>query len=359
MTIVGRYILSLYWRLLSLCTGSFVAIYLLIDFIEKIGRFTRTHPASGDILLYFLLKVPEILVQTIPLAVLMATLLTLGGLARSSELVALRSCGVSLVKISLPLVGAALLISIGSFVAGEFVVPRTSARMAYVQEVLIKKKSPSTFFRQSNIWYRDEGTILQARHFDPASRRLDGVTVWRLSNTMQPRERIEARSAVPATAGWLLRQVMVRTFTGGNVTATDRRSELLLPIPLHPDDLKEVEKEADTMGFFELRRLAAKLKAGGYDATRYLALMQSRLSLPFASLVMAFLGIPFSLRTGRSSGIAVGIGISLGIGFSYFVINSVLLSFGQGGVLPPLIAAWAANLIFIGLGVWLTLTVNR
>jgi lipopolysaccharide export system permease protein len=73
---------------------------------------------------------------------------------------------------------------------------------------------------------------------------------------------------------------------------------------------------------------------------------------------MAFLGIPFSLRSGRSSGIAMGVAASIGIGFTYFIFNSILVSFGQTGVLSPLISAWAANLIFAATGIWLAMTVN-
>ena len=74
---------------------------------------------------------------------------------------------------------------------------------------------------------------------------------------------------------------------------------------------------------------------------------------------MIALGIPFALRGGRTSGIAVGIGVSLGIGFGFYIVNALLLSFGQEGVIPPVIAAWAANAIFAAAAVWLTMTVNR
>ena len=113
------------------------------------------------------------------------------------------------------------------------------------------------------------------------------------------------------------------------------------------------------MGILALNSYCKKLRKGGYDPTRYLAQMHSRISLPFSSLIMAFLGIPFALRGGRSSGIALGIAISLAIGFSYFIINSTLLSFGQAGVISPIISAWAANSIFASLGVWLAMTINR
>jgi lipopolysaccharide export system permease protein len=289
----------------------------------------------------------------------MATLLTLGMLSRHSEITAMRNCGISLVRITLPLLAASLAISLLAFIAAEVVVPATSARTIYIQEVQIKKQSPNIFFRQQNIWYREGNTILQARTFNPATHTLTGITIWQLTPGMAPIQRIDAETGALATTGWLLRNLVIREFSGGDVTRTTIRRELPVPLHLGLNELKVLEKEADTMGFFSLMRYCSKLRKGGYDDTRYLALMHSRVSLPFASLVMAFLGIPFALRGGRTSGIAVGIGVSLGIGFAYFAINATLLSFGQAGALPPLVSAWAANFIFSAIGVWLSMTVNR
>ncbi len=353
MNIITRYIVSSFFKLMALCVGSFVAIYLVIDFLEKLGKFTRAQAHLGHIVLYFVYKVPEITSQVTPLAVLMATLLTLGMLSRHSEITAMRGCGISLIRITLPLLVSALGISIGSFLLAEFVVPASSARTIYIQNVLIQKQSPSIFFRQQNIWYREENTILQARTFNPATMAFKGITIWQMAAGMMPEQRIDADTGVFATQGWLLKDVTVRQFSGGNVVTTVTRKELPIPLHLALNDLQMLEKEADTMGFFSLMRYCDKLKKRGYDATRYLAQMHSRLSLPFASLVMAFLGIPFALKGGRTSGIAVG------IGFGYFAINATLLSFGQAGALPPFVAAWAANFIFAAGGIWLSMTVNR
>jgi lipopolysaccharide export system permease protein len=359
MSLISRYIVAAFLKLMGLCVGSFVSIYLVIDFLEKIGKFTRAQGKFQHILLYFLYKVPEIICQVTPLAVLMATLLTLGMLSRHSEITAMRSSGISLVRITLPLLASALIISILAFVAAEAVVPVTSARTMYIQEVLIRKQSPNIFFRQQNIWYREENTILQAHTFTPSTLTLKGITLWHLNPGMAPVQRIDADTATLAASGWLLKDLVIRDFADGDVTRTARGKELAIPLHLGLNDLKVLEKEADTMGFFSLMRYCSKLRKGGYDDTRYLAQMHSRISLPFASLVMAFLGIPFALRGGRTSGIAVGIGVSLGIGFAYFAINATLLSFGQAGALPPLVSAWAANLIFSAIGVWLSMTVNR
>jgi lipopolysaccharide export system permease protein len=345
--------------MLGLCTGSFVAIYLTVDFLEKIARFSRAGGSLRHIFLFFLWKIPEMLNQTIPLAVLLATLLTLGILSRNSEITAMRSCGLSLTRISAPILIVSLVVSILSLLSGEFVVPHSYARMKYVEDVLIAKKSINTFFRQNNIWYREGVLILQARLFDPAARSLSGVTLWQNGTGMRPVRRIDAARGSYTGTGWLLEEVVVRDIADNGSVATATRDSLPIPLKLKVEDLKVMEKYADNMGFRDLRIYCRKLEEGGYDATRYRAQMHSRISLPLATLIMAFLGIPFALRSGRSSGIAVGIGISLVIGFSFHIVNALLLSFGQEGVIPPLIAAWAANFIFAGLAVWLTMTVNR
>jgi len=360
VTIISRYITALYLRMFGLCLGVFVAIYLVIHFLEKIGRFSSNHPQLRHIALYFLCKVPEVVAQVTPLAILMATLLTLGLLSRKSEIVAMRSCGMGLPQIVTPILAVAFAASLLTFAISEFLVPRSLEKMKYVEEVKIKKKSPSTFFRQSNIWYREELVILRARLFDPPTHTLKGVTLWLMEPGMHPTKRLDADEATLITGGCLLKNVAVREFAGGNVSGSSNTvTELQVPLHLQVSDLKIMEKFADDMGYFELRRYCKTLKQGKYDPTRYLALMHSRMSLPFASLIMAFLGIPFALRSGRSSGIAVGIGVSLGIGFAYFVTNAFVLSFGQTGVFPPLVAAWAANVIFAAAGVWLAMTVNR
>ncbi len=359
VSILSRYILATYLKLMGLCLGSFVVIYLLIDFLEKINRFTRQHAAAGDIVMFFVYKVPEIVSQVIPLAVLMATLLALGALARNSEITAMQSCGISIARISRPLLLTAFAISLLTLFLTEFVVPVTYQRMRYVEDVLIGKKHDRTVFRENNIWYREQGYILQARVFDPSSTTLRGVTVWQRGTTILPVRRIDAAESVPTANGWELKQVSIRDFAGGGATTTTARPSLFLPLHLQEVDLKVVDQNAESMGILKLREYCRALREAGYDATRYVAQMHGRLSIAFASFVMAFIGIPFALKGSRSGGATVGVGVSLVIGFCYFLINSIVLSFGETGVVPPLVAAWSANVIFAMTAIWLTMTVNR
>ncbi|UFS72736.1 LPS export ABC transporter permease LptG [Geomonas sp. RF6] len=358
MRILNMYVAQIYLRFFALCLGAFTAIYLVVDFMERIARFTRAGAHWYHTALYFLWKTPEIVGQAAPLAVLMATLLTLGTLSMNSELTAMRGCGVSLTRISSPILFLALIISILSLFIGELVLPKSFAQRSYIQQVLIEKKNPSTFFRQHNIWYRDQGTILRAALFDPETSTLKGITLWELDRSLTPTRRVDATSGILTSSGWVFSDAVVRDIRSGEPSGTKTVSSLHAPLNLLPDDLKVLGKYSDNMTIEQLRRYCDKLQAGGYDPTRYLAQMHGRIALPFSSAIMAFLGIPFSLRSSRSSGIAVGIGVSLAIGFLYTIINSVILSFGQAGVLPPVVAAWATNFIFLMAGIWLCLTVE-
>ena len=358
MKIISRYIATAYAKMLALCLGAFIAIYLVVDFLEKIGRFARVNAEWGHIALFFLTRIPEIICQTAAMAVLMATLLTLGMLSLSSELTAMRGCGLSLARITAPIFAISVAVSLSTLFISEFVMPKCNTEGQYIREVLIDKKSPSTFFRQQNIWYKDDNYILKARLFDPATRCLKGITLWKIGRDMEPQQRIEADQGELRSNGWLFRDVVTREITGGNVVSTTASPSLPVRLDLKAKDLKVLGRFSDNMGIRELVRYCDKLRKGGYDPTRYLAQMHSRISLSFAPVIMAFIGIPFAMRGGRSSGIALGIGTSLGIGFTYFITNSVILSFGQAGVLPPLVSAWATNLIFIMCGIWFSMRVE-
>lgn len=359
MTVLTRYIATAYLRMLGLCLGAFITIYLVVDFMEKIGRFARAGASGHHIALFFLTKVPEIISQTAPLAVLMSTLLTLGMLSMSSELIAMRSSGISLFRITAPILIIALVISLLTLVIGELVLPYSYGKRMYIQDVLIAKKNKNTFFRLQNIWFRDENAVMQARLFDPGSNTLKGITLWEVDHALQPARRIDAQQGQLLNSNWVLSGVTTREISETGLVKSTQSDQLAVQLGLKLDDLKVLGKYADNLTIKELLEYCEKLHKGGYDPTRYLAQMHGRISLPFSAVIMAFLGIPFALRSGRSSGIALGIGISLAIGFLYIIINSVLISFGQAGVLPPVIAAWATNFIFMLAGIWLAMTVER
>jgi lipopolysaccharide export system permease protein len=105
-------------------------------------------------------------------------------------------------------------------------------------------------------------------------------------------------------------------------------------------------RNSEEMGYWELRTYIQKIQASGYKATRYLVDLHSKLSTPFLNFIMVLIGIPFALKTSRSGGVALSIGISVMIGFTYGVIYYIFISFGKSGVFPPFLSCWIPTLLF-------------
>ena len=359
MSILNRYIAVAWLRMLALCLGSFVAVYLVLDMMEKIPRFIRAGGAARDILAFFLFKLPEMLGQTASFSILMATLLTLGLLSRNSEITAMRSCGVSLFKISRPMLLLGLVASLLLLANTELIVPKSFENMERIERVAIKKQGVNAVFKRNNIWFRSDSMIVQAQMFDPKDKILRGVIIWTLDALMNPLSRIDAEAAEFQNERWILKKAVVKDFSRGQGFATQTVPAMEIALKLRIDDLKVLDNNADNLSYRKLKEYADNLRSGGYQAFRYLTMMHAKLSAPFAAFVMVVLGIPFALRNSRSGGIALGIGASVGIGFAYFVVNAVLLSYGRSGVLPPVVAAWGANIIFVLGGIWLSMTVKN
>jgi lipopolysaccharide export system permease protein len=151
----------------------------------------------------------------------------------------------------------------------------------------------------------------------------------------------------------------MKDFSAGQGFSRQAVPSMELNLNLRVEDLRVLDNNADNMSYRKLKDYADNLRSGGYQAYRYLTMMHTKISAPFAAFVMVILGIPFALRSSRSGGIARGIGTSIGIGFAYFVFNAVLLSYGRSGVLPPVVAAWGANFLFVTGGIWLAMTVRN
>ncbi len=113
------------------------------------------------------------------------------------------------------------------------------------------------------------------------------------------------------------------------------------------------------MNMWQLHEIATTLAREGFDNTRYRVDLFAKMAAPFACLVMAFFGIPFAIQRGRNSNLAMGIGLSIAIGFLFFICQTVLQAFGYSAALPPLVAAWGANTIFLLLGLWSLLSTQR
>lgn len=360
MNLLNRYIIKAFARIFFLSLSAFAGIYLLVDFFEKVDNFMEHQARPSQYLFYFIIKTPLIVSQVIPLAVLMGVFMTLGGLSRTNELTAMRSGGISLWRVTMPLLAISLLASVGVLAVNEYLIPLCAKKTNHILEVEVKGK-PSLALKRDHLWLREGNKILNIRLALPEQQALQGVTIFQVDDTFSLLERTDAPQASFSGDSWLLTSPVIRRFAPESIelAGVEKLQEKTIELEKTPADFRAPEKSNEEMGFRELRDLSDKLQTEGYDATRHQVDMHARLASPFACLIMAFIGIPFALKKGRGVNLSVGVAITVGIGISYHILHAILLAFGYSAVLPPPAAAWSANLLFGLLGVWLLLSARE
>jgi lipopolysaccharide export system permease protein len=357
MPLYSRYILRTFFRLFGLSLAAFVGLYLLVEFFERIDDFIEYHAPAGLAVAYFLNKTPLIITQVTPLACLMAVFMTLGSFTRTAELTAMQAGGISLGRIAGPLLRMGLYFSLIILAANEFIVPSSVKQARHILSTEVRG-GPAVIYKRDKIWLRHNRNILNIRLARPKQQTLEGISLISFDDRFRINQRLDADSATFTDRQWLCRNVVSRSFdpTSGDLTSEQKISEKLLDLSVTPDDFKVPgSKRNEDLSISELRHLARKLQKEGYNPTRFQVDLHARIAAPFACLIMTFLGIPFAIRKGRGTSLALGIAISIGIGAIYFVLQAALLAFGYSGVFPPVIAAWGANVLFLLFGSWLFL----
>jgi lipopolysaccharide export system permease protein len=358
LTILNRYITREFLKVFFLSLSAFVVIYLIVDILENINQFLKRDVPPSSIIEFFVFKIPPIIVQVTPVATLLSSIITLGILSRNSELIAIMASGINIYRIIVPIVGFSFLVSIASFMGNESIVPYTNQRLKHIENTELKKKKPLISFKQNRIWYRSKNAIYNIDLFDPTQNTLKGITIFYFDREFNLNHRIDARMAKWIDKEWHFFKIASRIFDNGKEIKMEKWDKKIIPLPEVADDFKFAEKSADEMSYRDLKSYVNKIKAEGYDATKYLVDLHAKLAFPFASLIMSLIGIPFALKTGREKGIISGIGISILISFGYWIMFSFTLSFGHGGVLPPIVSAWISNFTFLTIGIIMLLNVR-
>ncbi len=361
MKILNKYIIKQYLLHLALTIGAFVMLFLVVDIFENIGTLIE-NPVSFDIIIvYFVTRIPYMLFLTLPMAVMLATLVSIGLMGRNLELIAMMSSGVSHAFIIRPALIIAALLSLMSYLGNEYIVPQANSYNEYVKEVKIRKKdtSPSAQYRLDKIWVRNENTIYYIDQFMPKDNTIEGITIYTFDDRFQLQERIVAARAVWMNDRWVFYNVIENNFTGTASFTTTKYPIRYLSIKETPDDFKIVfEKGTEKMSYRELKQYIQNLDKNGYDTTRYRVDLQGKITYPLASLILALVATPFALMVGRRGGLAVGVVVAFGASYLYWVIYSLCVALGHGGTLPPIVAAWTANVLFAIAGGYLLLTVR-
>lgn len=352
----SRYLLREFVAMLTPIVFAFVILYLIVDFFDRLDILLKNHAAASATVRYFLFKVPLILTQVMPPAVLAALLLSLGMVSRRNEIIALRASGVSLTETAMPLLGTAALISLATLGWNETVVPYCTRQYQYVNNVEIRKRPQRAILSERGIWYHGVDGFYSIDHIDPQRQTLFGLTIYRVGPSFELRSVLQVTSAHWTGVDWVTAGVVERTTRAdGDVVTSDLPGDRTV---IHETlaDFLEVRREPEELSYLALRRHIEDLSRKGIDVSSYLVDLYMKLAVPFTTLVLAGVAIPLAGRVQRHASVAAIVGAGLAIGFVYWVVLALTRSLGQTGILPALAAAWASNVIYALVGVALHLS---
>jgi lipopolysaccharide export system permease protein len=354
LPVISRYLVRQFLALFIPITAAFVLLYIVIDLFDRLDILLRHGASVGASARYFLFKIPLMLTQIIPPAVIVSTLLTLGLLSRRNEVIAFRAGGVSLNQTAVPLLAAAVGVSLLALGWNESVVPYCSRKFQHVNNVEIRKRTLRGILSDRESWYHGGLGFYNIDHVDRSRQAVYGLTIFRLNDRFELRSVVQVPQATWHEDRWVAEQAYEHQI--GNQTLAARTipfDELALPETLA--DFLEVQREPEELSFALLRQRINDLTSKGIDASHLLVDLHLKLALPFASAVLAFVAVPIGGKLRRHPSMAAIVGIGTVIGFSYWVVLGLANSLGQTGTLPPMIAAWSANVVFLLVGLALFL----
>ncbi|MBN1545464.1 MAG: LPS export ABC transporter permease LptG, partial [Syntrophaceae bacterium] len=304
MKILDRYILKEFSRFLIMIMGLFIVLFIIIDFFERLKLFLSNHATISQMAGFIVFQIPMIISLTLPVAVLVATLITLSTFSRNSEITAMKANGISLYRIAAPIFFCSLAISAGLFFFSEWVTPISNQKADQIKYVEIKKKKSIGSFKLEQIWYRSRNSIYNFNLYDPKKNMIQGVSLYYLDSDFRPRMQIFSEKAFWQEEKWIGYQVQVITLSPEGLPAIKKYDQMEMPIREGPSDFEAVQLSPDKMGYFELRKYIQKLRAEGADTSSYMVDQHAKVAFAFVTLILTVIGFIFSVHAERSGGMA-------------------------------------------------------
>jgi len=353
--IIDRYLVREYLAFMGLGLAVSAALFVMIDLLQTLDRYLRLKPPLVFIIEHFVYRLPAALHLYLPVVMLVATIFLFLTLGRYHELTALKAAGVSLYRVSMPILGLGLAIAIGAGVFQELALPVLNERGDEVDRVKIRGMAPRHLQLRHRLWLRSsDSRFYRVELLHPGTNDMFGVTILELNRDFRLTGRLDARQAHWTPAGWELRDGAYREISPDGAVQTLPFRSTAVELSEEMDDFIRIQKPVTAMSFRELKDYIARLEAAGFQIRKHLVELYAKLSFPLVNLVMVLVAIPLALQSPRG-GRLFGIGLALGIMAGYLVVHFVALAFARADLLPPLIAAWTANIIFMGIGVSLLL----
>lgn len=360
-TILDGYVMRLCARTLLLSGAVLLGLFYIATFIDLSDKLFKGTATGGMIVRLLWFATPQYVYYIIPIAVLIGTLVTIGSITKNSELVVMKACGISLYRIAAPLLTVALMASAGLFLLEERVLAYANRRADAIDNVVRGRKPRSGDALNRRWLVGQNGSIYHYVYFDRGADELHGLSVYDFDRSRRALQSVTFVSQAAyrgprdgegtqweARGGWV-REILPEA----GFTRFDARTVRLES----PSYFGSEEPDAELMSYSELSAYVEALRAGGFNVVPYLVSLHRKVAFPFVTLVMVLIAVPFAVTTGKR-GALYGIGAGIALAIVYWTTISVCAAIGSAGLMAPMLAAWAPNILFGIAAVYLVLTVR-
>lgn len=364
LSLMDRYILGQLLMPFLFGVGAFSSIAVSIGALFDLVRKVTVDDLSLAIALQvFLLRLPEFVVYALPMATLLAALITYSRLSSDSELIALRGCGISVARLVVPAVLLSLLVTGMTFSLSELVAPHSSYQASTLVNKALKKNKPT--YQEQNILYRQFANQVQpngrtaqvlaqlfyAKGFNGAQ--MLNLTVLNFEQ-QNLRQIITAESATwnPAQNAWdFVNGAIYFVGPDGSYQSIQSFPQQQFAIARTPLDLASRDRDTNEMNIAEAQEYVELLQQSADEQTlrKWQVRIQQKYAFPFVCVVFGLIGAVLGSKPQRTTK-ATGFGISVLVIFVYYLLWFLCGALGQGGVLSPLMSAWLPNLAGFGIG---------
>ncbi|MBM7625101.1 LptF/LptG family permease [Sporohalobacter salinus] len=328
-----------------------ISIIMLSSFLfELTDLIIIKKVALGSVLKLLVYKLPTIIVKTIPMAILFATIIGLGRLSKDNEITALRMGAISIYRLVLPLVILGLIISGGNYLLNEKVVPFSNERFQVIMnKTVLKSHMPDI---KENIFFKGtKNKLFYIGKYNKDKSVLKNIIIYELNSKQDYPNIIIANSGKihEKNNKWELNNGSIyKHNNNGNLIAKDKFEEITVNFKASINRFVD-QKSPSEMSIEELKDEIKFLKKIEANPNSLLVEYYLKFAMPFSSLIFILVGSALSIKNKNSKGINILLTIT--IIFSYYLLLSLSRSLGRNEFFPPLVAAWLSNIIFIIFGI--------
>ena len=358
MKLLDRYVLRNFLEPFFLCFFGFIAIWLIFDLADNGPDFTQAHASFKAVAYFYLTQLPQTVLISMPIGILLGLLYSLSRMSRSNELISMLTAGRSVPRLLLPLVGVGLAGTALCMALNYRLAPHAESIRKVALEQISRGKRAGEVEPVKGHLFRDRmgNRIWFVRRFTPGSMQLDGVQVAQQEDDGHISRKWYAMRAVydPKLKVWALVRGTILDFDpSGEIVKTDHFDDSFRVVKTWTETPWRVgSSRLDPQGLSvpeieEFLRYNADFPAA--QLAPYRATLADRWALPWTCLIVIFVAAPLGIVFSRR-GVLAGVASSIFIFFGMIMLRYLFLALGKGNRIDPSLAPWVANALFLVVG---------